>query len=49
MGRQAIHIQLDKELWKRVGIESAKQDMTRRDLVAKALNEYMSKDNEKRG
>lgn len=41
MSRQAIHIQLDRELWKQVGIESAKKDITRRDLVTEALKQYI--------
>lgn len=46
MDRQTVHLQLDKELWKNVGLQSIKEDTTRREIVTKALKQYLDKEND---
>ena len=41
MERQRINMDLDKRLWEQVGIMAIKQDINKRELVEKALKEYI--------
>lgn len=44
--KQRINMDLDKELWKKVGIKALELDMQKRELVEKALENFL-KENSK--
>ena len=44
MGVQRITLDIDRSLWKQVGIEAAKNDTTRRGVVEVALKEMLDKE-----
>ena len=44
---QRINIDINTKLWKQVGIQAIKEDITKRELVEKALRKYLEKDHEK--
>jgi len=38
---QRVNIDLDKELWRQVGIKAAEESITKRELTEKALKNYL--------
>jgi len=40
---QRVNMDLPKELWKKVGIQAVVEDVQKRELVVKALEEYLTK------
>lgn len=40
---QRINIDLPKELWKMVGIQAAMEDIQKREIVIKALEQYLNR------
>lgn len=45
MKEQRINMDVDKELWKEVSIKAIKEGITKKELVTKALTEYLAKKN----
>lgn len=43
MTNQRVNMDLDKQLWKEVGIKAATEEITKKELVELALNEYLNK------
>lgn len=43
MTYQRVNIDVNKNLWKQVGIEAIKNDVTRREIVEVALKEYLNR------
>lgn len=43
MADRRINMDIDKNLWKEVGIKAIKEGITKKDLVTKALEEYLKK------
>ena len=41
--KQRINIDIDKTLWKKVGIKAVENDMKKREVVERALSEYIEK------
>lgn len=41
---QRVNMDLDKNLWKEVGIRAATEGITKKELVEKALTEYLKKE-----
>ena len=40
---QRVNMDIPKELWKKVGIQAATEDLDKRELVIKALEQYLNK------
>ena len=46
MKEQRINMDINRELWKRVGIQAIKEGLTKKDLVEKALEKYLKEKGE---
>lgn len=44
--KQRVNMDLDKELWKKVGIQAAIEGITKKEVVEKSLENYL-KENKK--
>lgn len=40
---QRVNMDLPKELWKKVGVQAINEDIDKREIVIKALEEYLNK------
>jgi metal-responsive CopG/Arc/MetJ family transcriptional regulator len=40
---QRVNIDLPKELWKKVGVQAAIEDIQKREIVIKALEQYLNR------
>jgi len=40
---QRVNMDLPKELWKSVGVQAAKEDIQKREIVIKALEQYLNR------
>jgi len=40
---QRVNIDLPKELWKKIGIQAINEDVQKREIVIKALEEYLNR------
>lgn len=43
MKEQVVNVAIDKELWKQVGIKAAVEGIDKKEVVDKALREYLKK------
>lgn len=41
MEKQRVNMDIDKELWRQVGIKSAELDIQKKDIVEKALKKFL--------
>lgn len=44
---QRVMVELERELWRQVGIAAAARETTRREVVIEALGKWLEKNNEK--
>ena len=40
---QRVNMDLPKDLWKRVGVQAATEDIQKREIVIKALEQYLNR------
>ena len=40
---QRVNVDIPKELWRKVGIQAAIEDIDKREIVIKALEQYLNK------
>lgn len=45
--KQRVNMDIDKQLWKRVSVKAAEDEMEKKELVEEALRKYLNNEEEK--